>query len=136
MPDERKRILMAGGDVEQMKNELGEGCGPYRVWVKGKDYPGLAMSRSIGDLKGKEIGVIPNPGIYEYDLNKSTRFIVVCSDGVFEFMNNQTVMDLGKKYFLKNDASAYCHELVSQALLEWETNDDIVDDITAVVAFF
>jgi hypothetical protein len=51
-------------------------------------------------------------------------------------MNNQTVMDLGKKYFLKNDASAYCHELVSQALLEWETNDDIVDDITAVVAFF
>ena len=136
MPDERKRIIMAGGVVEQMKNELGEGCGPYRVWLKGKDYPGLAMSRSIGDLKGKEIGVIPNPGIYEYDLNKSTRFIVVCSDGVFEFMNNQTVMDLGKKYFLKNDASAYCHELVSQALLEWETNDDIVDDITAVVAFF
>ena len=75
------KIIMAGGVVEQMKNELGEGCGPYRVWLKGKDYPGLAMSRSIGDLKGKEIGVIPNPGIYEYDLNKSTRFIVVFSFG-------------------------------------------------------
>ena len=94
------------------------------------------MSRSIGDLKGKEKGVIPYPGIYEYNLNKSTRFIIVYSDGVFKFMNNQTVMDLGKKYFLKNDASAYCHKLVSQALLECETNDDIVDDITSVVAFF
>ena len=107
MPEERERIIMSGGVVEQMKDELGEGCGPYRVWVKGKDYPGLAMSRSIGDLKGKEVGVIPNPGILEYE-----------------------------KYFLKNDVSAYCHELVSQALIEWETNDNIVDDITAVVAFF
>ena len=51
-------------------------------------------------------------------------------------MNNRTVMELGQKYFLKNDVSAYCHELVSQALIEWETNDNIVDDITAVVAFF
>ena len=59
------------------------------------------MSRSIGDLKGKSIGVIPDPGILEYNLNNSTKYIVVCSDGVFEFMNNQTVMDLGKKYFLK-----------------------------------
>ena len=136
MPEERERILMAGGVVEQMKDELGEGCGPYRVWVKGKDYPGLAMSRSIGDLKGKEVGVIPNPGILEYDLNSSTRFVIACSDGVFEFMNNQTVMELGKKFFMQNDASAFCHELVNQALLEWETNDNIVDDITAVVAFF
>ena len=136
MPEERERILMSGGVVEQMKDELGEGCGPYRVWIKGKDYPGLAMSRSIGDLKGKEVGVIPNPGILEYDLNSSTRFVIACSDGVFEFMNNQTVMELGKKFFRQNDASAFCHELVRQALIEWETNDNIVDDITAVVAFF
>ena len=136
IPEERERILMSGGVVEQMKDEFGEGCGSYRVWIKGKDYPGLAMSRSIGDLKGKEVGVIPNPGILEYDLNSSTRFVIACSDGVFEFMNNQSVMELGKKYFRQNDASSFCHELVSQALLEWETNDNIVDDITAVVAFF
>ena len=45
-------------------------------------------------------------------------------------------MELGKKFFRQNDASAFCHELVRQALIEWETNDNIVDDITAVVAFF
>ena len=136
LPEERNRILMSGGEVEQMKNDYGEGCGPYRVWVKGKDYPGLAMSRSIGDLKGKEIGVIPNPGILEYDLNKSTRYVIACSDGVFEFLENKTVMELGKKFYLKNNASDYCHELVKEALKEWENNDNIVDDITAVVAFF
>ena len=136
MPEEMNRIIMAGGVVKQMEDSLGEGCGPYRVWVKGKDYPGLAMSRSIGDLKGKEIGVIPNPGILEYDLNKSTRYVIACSDGVFEFLNNKTVMEVGKSFFLQNDASTYCHELVTRSLIEWETNDNIVDDITAVVAFF
>ena len=136
MPEEKNRILMAGGVVEQMKDDFGEGIGPFRVWVKGKDYPGLAMSRSIGDLKGKEVGVIPNPGILEYDLNKSTRYVIACSDGIFEFLDNNTVMELGKRFYLQNDASAYCHELVNKALYEWTINDNIVDDITAVVAFF
>ena len=45
-------------------------------------------------------------------------------------------MEVGKSFFLQNDASAYCHELVTRSLIEWETNDNIVDDITAVVAFF
>ena len=136
LPEERNRILMSGGVVEQMKGDFGQRCGPFRVWIRGKDYPGLAMSRSIGDLKGKEVGVIPNPGILEYDLNKSTRFVIACSDGVFEFLENKTVMDIGKFFYLKNDASAFCHELVSRALNEWTANDNIVDDITAVVAFF
>ena len=136
LPEEISRIILAGGVVEQMKDEYGEGIGPYRVWVKGKDYPGLAMSRSIGDLKGKTVGVIPDPGILEYDLNKSTKYIIVCSDGVWEFLNNKIVMNTGKKFYLENNPSDFCKELISKALKEWENNDSIVDDITAVVAFF
>jgi serine/threonine protein phosphatase PrpC len=136
LPDESRRILMAGGAVHQMKNEFGEFMGPFRVWIRGKDYPGLAMSRSIGDQHAKSVGVIPDPGIMEYTLSKSTKYIITCSDGVWEFLNNQTVMNIGKKFYLNNDASSYCHELISKATFEWETHDEIIDDITAVVAFF
>ena len=136
LPEEISRIILAGGVVEKLKNEFGEGIGPYRVWKKGKDYPGLAMSRSLGDFKGKEIGVIPDPGILEYDLNKSTKYIIACSDGVWEFLNNETVMNMGKKYYLNNDAVEFSHELVDKAYKAWEKNDRIVDDITAVIAFF
>ena len=136
LPEEISRIILAGGVVEQMKDEYGEGIGPYRVWVKGKDYPGLAMSRSIGDLKGKTVGVIPDPGILEYDLNKSTKYIIVCSDGVWEFLNNKIAMNIGKKFYLENNPADFCKELINKALKEWEENESIVDDITAVVAFF
>ena len=136
LPEETNRILMAGGVVEQLKDEFGQGVGPFRVWIRGKDYPGLAMSRSLGDLNGKTIGVIPDPGIMEYNINKSTKYIVACSDGVWEFLNNETVLNIGKKFYIENDASSFCHELISKSIIEWEKNDKIVDDITAVVAFF
>jgi serine/threonine protein phosphatase PrpC len=136
LPEETQRIIMSGGEVKQMKNEMGEGVGPFRVWALDENYPGLAMSRSIGDLKGKKIGVIPDPGILEYDLCEKTKYIVACSDGVWEFLNNDEVKEIGKNYYAQNDPSGFCHSLIDQSLNLWETNDIVVDDITAVVAFF
>ena len=134
--EEQERILSYGGVVEKMKNKFGQEVGPYRVWAKGEEFPGLAMSRSIGDLNGKNFGIIPDPGILEYDLNQSTKFIVVCSHGVWEFLTNENVIDLGKSFYINNDVSGFCHQIVNQSILQWEKNDIIIDDITVVVAFF
>ena len=136
MPEEMSRILFNGGEVRQIKNEIGEGVGPYRVWKRGEGYPGLAMSRSIGDLNGKKIGVIPNPGIVEFQLSENSKYIVVCSDGVWEFLNNENVKNIGNKYYRENNPSGFCHELINTSLCLWEKNDIVIDDITAVVAFF
>lgn len=32
--------------------------GPFRVWKKKNDYPGLALSRFFCDFDGKRVGVI------------------------------------------------------------------------------
>lgn len=42
--------------------EYGNQSGPYRVWLKNENYPGLAMSRSIGDMIAASVGVICDPG--------------------------------------------------------------------------
>ena len=136
LQEETNRIIKKGGVVRQMQDDFGEFVGPYRVWSKDGNYPGLAMSRSIGDLKAKNIGVIPDPGIFEYDLCDKTKYIVVCSDGVWEFLENEKVRDIGTKFYIDNNPSGYCHELINQSLHLWERNDIVVDDITAVIAFF
>ena len=94
------------------------------------------MSRSIGDLKGKAIGVISEPGILEYDLNEATKYIVIASDGVWEFMKNEEVRDLGKSFYLENDSSGFCHKIVDTSASIWQKRDIVVDDITIVVMFF
>ena len=136
LPEETERVIKSGGVIESMTDEYGEFIGPLRVWAKDEDYPGLAMSRSIGDLRGKSVGIIPDPGIYEYDLNKTTKYIIICSDGVWEYLSNEKVKDLGKQFYLANDASAFCHNLISESFNQWEIRDQFADDITAVVIFF
>ena len=57
---EMQRIVKLGGEVSQYEED-GVKSGPYRVWKKNEMYPGIAMSRSIGDLIATTLGVIPEP---------------------------------------------------------------------------
>ena len=136
IPEERNRILMSGGLVEQAVNSLGIRMGPYRIFAPGEDYPGLAMSRSIGDLEGKNFGVIAEPGIIEYNIDDNSKYIVLCSDGVWEFLSNERVKETGKLFYLSNNPNDFVEELLKQSIIEWEGNDSIIDDITAIVLYF
>lgn len=57
--EERDRIEQLGGRVFPSKGQTQ----PLRVWLKNKDIPGLAMSRSMGDFICSGIGIITKPQI-------------------------------------------------------------------------
>ena len=136
LPNELKRIKACGGMVEKAYDpEIGE-TGPYRVWAEGEDYPGLAMSRSIGDMDAKKCGVIPNPQIVEYIIDHYTKYMIVASDGIWEFISNEQVMKFCNKFYLRNDPVGLCQELSQKSISLWEKNDCAIDDITVVVVFF
>ena len=61
------------------------------MWLKNQQIPGLAMSRSICDTVAKQAGCISTPEVFEVDLGADVRFIVLASDGLWEFMSNQEV---------------------------------------------
>lgn len=85
-PKERKRIEAAGGIVGALKDEYFQDYGPQRVWNKDRTMPGLAMSRSMGDDYAHSLGVSANPEIWMSKLSdKQDRYIVLGSDGIFEF---------------------------------------------------
>ena len=136
IPEERNRIIKAGGLVEQLKDSMGERAGPFRVFKPGKNYPGLAMSRSIGDAIAKKMGVIAEPGIIEHNLNGGVKFIVLGSDGIWEFLSNEDVRDIGKVFYLNCEANDLCEELYSSSLIKWKCNDSTVDDITIIAIYF
>ena len=94
------------------------------------------MSRSIGDYDGKKIGIIAEPDINEYYLGNNTKFFILCSDGVSEFMNNDMIKEVGKQFYLNSNARELCQELISRSIIEWKTHETMVDDITAIAGFF
>lgn len=122
--DELERVKLCGArvltldQIEGLKNphvqcwgnEEGDDDGdPPRLWVSNGMYPGTAFTRSIGDSIAESIGVVPNPEIVVLELGPQHPFFVLASDGVFEFLSSQTVVDMVIFLFLlcfkKSDAA-------------------------------
>ena len=81
------------------------------------------------------IGVIPIPEIKYNLLCPEDRFIVICSDGVWEFLQNKDVQDLVLPFLLKNNPEGACDKLVNESVAWWRREDEVIDDITAIVLF-
>jgi serine/threonine protein phosphatase PrpC len=113
---ELERIEKSGGKVQQLTDDFGNKVGPFRVWQKNGILPGLAMSRSIGDGVAKEIGVTSEP-IYHFfpHFHYRDQFLVMASDGVWDVMENQEVVNFverfRKKCLKKSGPRAYPHRV-------------------------
>jgi len=131
--DEKKRILKSGGRIEPCQDEDGSWIGPLRVWLKNRPVPGLAMTRSFGDLIANSIGVTPVPEIYERKIEKTDSFIIVASDGVWEFITNQEAVDIVAS--AEGNPQKASELLYQEADARWRKEEEVVDDITALVLY-
>ena len=133
---EKMRIIMNGGNVIQLKNSINQENGPLRIYLKGDNIPGLSITRSFGDRIGKKIGMISNPVINEYTLNKFVKFIIIASSGVWKFIKEKEILNFGIKYYLINDPDNFCNIIANKASELWKQNTGNIDDITIIVIFF
>jgi len=62
--------------------------------------------------------------------------MVIASDGVWEFLSNQVVMDMCIPFILKNDPDGACDKLVKESVAAWKREDEVVDDITVIIVVF
>jgi serine/threonine protein phosphatase PrpC len=207
LPAEKARIERLGGQVRF------DGGFNYRVYAKGKRYPGLNMSRAMGDLLGfHDAGISACPDVAERPivhqetnpppeknetgvtgLNTPTspkspttkspikassnaepspaengagsrrpsvcssgsagsshapsvashpidpmsdKFVLICSDGVWEFMTSDEAVQLVSQ-FNPSEAMSAAEHLASAAWDRWmhHMKGEVVDDITAIVMF-
>jgi serine/threonine protein phosphatase PrpC len=99
--------------------EDGSYCGPLRVWLKEEDIPGLAMTRSIGDLVASSVGVSWEPELNKFDLDQKDKFLVVASDGVWEFLDCDQVVSIVSPFYERWDIEGACDELMKLSLRQW-----------------
>ncbi|GAX23212.1 hypothetical protein FisN_21Hh106 [Fistulifera solaris] len=130
-PAEKERILACGGRVFAVEYDDGID-GPPRVWLGNMDIPGLAMSRSLGDVVAHSAGVISDPEFTEFELNPETdKFLVVATDGLWEFVDNQETVEFVDAQPGPTDA---VDVLVTEAATRWMHEEQVIDDTTIIVA--
>jgi serine/threonine protein phosphatase PrpC len=146
--DEYDRVRRAGArvltldQVEGLKDasapcwrtEDDDAADPPRLWLPDALYPGTAFTRSLGDAAAERIGVIADPEVRRRVISPHDRFVILATDGVWEFVNNQEGVDLVAA--LVRDPQRAAVELIVRAYSRWLANETRTDDITAAVIVF
>nr|GMD70575.1 probable protein phosphatase 2C 35 [Ipomoea batatas] len=142
--DECERVKLCGASVLTVDQVEGNkdpsiqawgdeetgGDDPPRLWVPNEKYPGTAFTRSVGDSVAENIGVVADPEVLTLQLTANYPFFVLASDGVFEFISSQTVVDMVSKYEDPRDA---CSAIAGEAYKLWLEHDNRTDDITIII---
>ena len=132
---EKERILNNGGKIEPYIDDDNEFYGPQRVWLKNGNVPGLAMSRSFGDIVAHSVGVICQPEIMEHIFLEEDKFIILASDGIWEFISSEECVDIVKDYYFDKDINGAINFLFREASKRWIIKEEVVDDITLIIIF-
>lgn len=64
------------------------------------------------------------------------KFMVIASDGLWEFISNEEVMELVVPAFVRNNVEEAVEVLQKKAVEAWVREDENIDDITIIVVFF
>jgi len=129
-PDEKARILKEGGRVFAVEYDDGID-GPPRVWLGHMDVPGLAMARSLGDTVAHSAGVISEPEFHHQVLTPADKYLVIASDGLWEFMTDQEVLDI---MATQAEPRRSVDLLIMDANGRWMKEEQVIDDTTVIVA--
>jgi len=123
-PSEESRITQAGGYVSD-----------GRVWLcEGSDEGGLAVSRAIGDHMFSNHGIVSDPVITSHAVAvPETKVIVVASDGLWEFVEDQEAINIVSGHASASRAAA---ALLEEGKARWKkSGGGYRDDITVGVLY-
>uniref|UniRef100_A0A2P2MM28 protein-serine/threonine phosphatase n=1 Tax=Rhizophora mucronata TaxID=61149 RepID=A0A2P2MM28_RHIMU len=130
LPREAERIKRCKGRVFALQDEPEV----QRVWLPFDDAPGLAMARAFGDFCLKEYGVISIPEFSHRLLTERDQFIVLASDGVWDVLSNDEVVEIISSAPTRSSAARI---LVDSAAHEWKLKypTSKMDDCAVVCLF-
>lgn len=107
---------------------------PPRLWVKNGFYPGTAFTRSLGDSLAEKIGVYAEAEHTTHEIQgQKDAFIILATDGVWEFITSQRAVDIVAKHTSMHEAA---QELASESYRLWLQNERRTDDITVTILQF
>lgn len=107
------------------------------VYCDGLDWrvDNLSLSRAFGDASSKFTPPIPD--LFMHKLNKNDKFMVLACDGLWDVMDNQTVVNFILYYCYDENGNRKNKNLdIASKLTLHAISQGSTDNITAIIVFF
>lgn len=101
-----------------------------RVYVRGRTFPGLSMTRSLGDLLAHHIGVTSEPSVRIINISpqQSELFLAIGTDGIWDSITPEDLVeeigDHGMKV-IGTGSEHVCSKIRDLSLLHKTPTDDM-----------
>ncbi|KAL2918677.1 hypothetical protein HK105_201511 [Polyrhizophydium stewartii] len=93
LDDEYARVKGTGARVEQLQN--GDVLdGPLRIFKGSLPYPGIVVTRSLGDSVATKLGVLHEPEVTTISLTPHDKFLVLATDGLWDALSVKNATDI------------------------------------------
>ena len=92
------------------------------------------MSRVIGDITSRDIGIISTHDIYSKKIESTDKILFICTDGIWEYLSNEDAAKIVMKN--QDNIKVAAKTLCEKAYFEWKKNGHSTDDITCILYFF
>jgi Serine/threonine protein phosphatase len=130
VPEEKRRIYTKGGEIRKWTD------GYERVFVKGRVFPCLSTTRSLGDEVGALVGISSEPEVTEYTLSEVVdKFILIGSAPVFTYLDDNEILNV-LNYATPEKIRETGDILMKKAKNGWEQAENTYDDMTLICAYF
>lgn len=124
-----ERVRLRGGEVRIAEIS---GINARRVYLPNSPFPGIMMSRSLGDYIAHSIGLLHEPEVHVGIPIDPSNVLVIASDGVWEHMkSDEAAAEVARNLAQCTDPEQLSRQLVESARARWPAAHS--DDITALV---
>jgi len=85
---EKKRVKRAGAELRPDSNQK------LHIYAPDEEWPGLPITRCLGNLLGQHLGVVATADIMERSVENESIFAVMATDGIWEVMEEQEIVQM------------------------------------------
>ena len=91
------------------------------------------MSRSIGDAVATSVGCSSEPEFCTHTLTSGDRFLVIASDGIWEYMDSSEVVDILSRYYERGKLQKGVEALMYESRRRFSRAVQMVDDMSIII---
>eukprot|EP01016_Furgasonia_blochmanni_P020864 TRINITY_DN2325_c0_g1_i13.p1 TRINITY_DN2325_c0_g1~~TRINITY_DN2325_c0_g1_i13.p1 ORF type:complete len:485 (-),score=114.48 TRINITY_DN2325_c0_g1_i13:128-1582(-) len=129
---EKARIFANGGETRCLKNDKEK---EERVFVRGRVYPGLEMTRSIGDDVAHLVGVLSDPEVLTYEISEQDIFLFMGTNTIFKHLDAIELVNILSSFSYRTSKNAL--EFLYTRLQNQATqNENPLGDVSMILVYF
>lgn len=133
--DELVRIIEKGAEIRPTPYGPSEFCAP------GEDWPGMPITRCLGNLAAQKLGALATPQVEQWpmfyeDLDRQSLFLVLSTDGISDCLKDTEILTMLREN-IEEDAFFCLDRILLRSRARWERlgkalgdDEGTVDDMT------